>query len=99
MSSDNVHDHPRKRESFTNCVEFLLCSYAASRISRIYSVALPAVLLTVALDAVGRQLYPAPYGYPFDNFLLRGAASLLMLNEVWFVSITSFSNIPYWSIC
>ncbi len=22
-----------------------------------------------------------------------------MLNEVWFISITSFSNVPYWSIC
>ena len=30
---------------------------------------------------------------------MRGAASLLLLNEVWFVSITSFSNVPYWSIC
>jgi peptidoglycan/LPS O-acetylase OafA/YrhL len=73
-------------------------AYAASRISRVYSVALPAVFLTIALDAMGRHLFPAAYGYPFDNFLLRGAASLLMLNEVWFVSITSFSNVPYWSI-
>ena len=83
----------------TDTREKQLATYAASRISRVYSVALPAVMLTVVLDAVGRQLYPALYGYPFDNFLLRGAASLLLLNEVWFVSITSFSNVPYWSIC
>lgn len=84
----------------TDTREKTLPTYAASRISRIYSVALPAVLLTVVLDAAGRQLYPALYlGYPFDNFLVRGAASLLVLNEVWFVSITSFSNVPYWSIC
>ena len=83
----------------TDTREGRLATYAASRLSRVYSVALPAVLLTVVLDAVGRQLYPAIYGYPFDNFLLRGAASLLLLNEVWFVSITSFSNVPYWSIC
>ena len=74
-------------------------SYAASRISRIYSVALPTVFLTLALDAVGRQLYPELYDYPFDQFLVRIASSLLLLNEVWFVSITSFSNVPYWSIC
>jgi peptidoglycan/LPS O-acetylase OafA/YrhL len=73
--------------------------YAASRISRIYSVALPAVFLTVLLDGIGRQLYPALYAYPFDQFLIRIAASLLISNEVWFVSITSFSNVPYWSIC
>ena len=82
----------------TDTRERLWTTYTASRLSRVYSVALPAVLLTVVLDAAGRQLYPAPYAYPFDNFLLRSAASLLMLNEVWFVSITSFSNVPYWSI-
>ena len=74
-------------------------AFTASRISRIYSVAFPAVLLTIALDAAGRHLYPALYEYPFDNFFVRGLASIFLLNEVWFVSITSFSNVPYWSIC
>ncbi|HSV50990.1 MAG TPA: acyltransferase [Burkholderiaceae bacterium] len=83
----------------TDTREKQLVTYAASRISRVYSVALPAVFLTIALDAIGRQLHPTLYAYPFDNFLLRSMASLLLLNEVWFVSITSFSNVPYWSIC
>ena len=83
----------------TDTKENTLPSYAASRISRIYSVALPTVLLTLALDAAGRQLNPVFYGYPLDQFLLRIGSSLLMLNEVWFVSITSFSNVPYWSVC
>ena len=74
-------------------------SYAASRLARIYSVALPAVVLTVALDAAGRALAPGNYDYPWDQFPTRVVASLAMLNEVWFVSITSFSNVPYWSIC
>ena len=74
-------------------------SYAASRISRVYSVVLPTLILTIVLDAIGRQLYPELYSYPFDKFVLRGLASLLLLNEVWFVSITSFSNVPFWSIC
>ena len=74
-------------------------SFSASRLSRIYSVALPAVVLTVVLDAIGRHLYPALYDYPFDHIALRMATSLLLLNEVWFVSITPFSNVPYWSIC
>ena len=76
-----------------------LASYAASRISRVYSVVLPAVVLTIAMDSVGRNLYPALYAYPFDKFLIRGTSSLLLLNEVWFISITSFSNVPFWSIC
>lgn len=83
----------------TDTRENRLVTYAASRLSRIYSVAAPAVFLTIALDAVGRQLHPALYAYPFDQFLLRTVASLLVLNEVWFISITSFSNVPYWSIC
>lgn len=76
-----------------------LTSYAASRISRVYSVVVPAIVLTIAMDSVGRHLYPALYAYPFDKFLIRGTSSLFLLNEVWFVSITSFSNVPFWSIC
>ena len=74
-------------------------SYTASRLSRVFSVAIPAIVLTIALDAVGRQLVPSAYAYPFDWFFLRIAGSLLMVNEAWFVSITTFSNVPYWSIC
>ena len=82
----------------TDTREKQLATYAASRISRIYSVALPAVLLTVFLDGIGRKIYPMPYNYPFDAIALRATTSLLMLNEWWFLSITSFSNVPYWSI-
>lgn len=74
-------------------------SYAASRIARVFSVVVPAVILTVVLDTIGRSINTGFYSeYPFDHFLIRIAASLLMLNETWFVSITSFSNIPFWSI-
>lgn len=74
-------------------------TYTASRLSRVYSVAVPTLVLTLLLDTIGRQLLPAPYGYPYDWFAVRIFASLFMLNEVWFISITSFSNVPYWSIC
>jgi peptidoglycan/LPS O-acetylase OafA/YrhL len=74
-------------------------SYSASRLSRVYSVALPAVVLTLVLDAMGRSLAVAPYDYPWDQFVVRTGAALTMLNEVWFVSVTTFSNVPYWSIC
>jgi peptidoglycan/LPS O-acetylase OafA/YrhL len=73
--------------------------YFASRIARVFSVAVPAIALTLALDSVGRLLYPAIYDYPFDQFVVRVLGSLLMLNEVWLISITSFSNVPYWSLC
>ncbi len=80
--------------------ESQLAAYSASRISRVFSVTVPAIALTVVLDAIGRQLMPDIYsGYPFDHLLARIGASLLLLNEVWFISITSFSNVPFWSIC
>ena len=72
--------------------------FAASRLSRIYSVVLPAVALTLVLDLVGRSLRPDLYDYPFDQLPVRIAASLGMLNEAWFVSITYLSNVPYWSV-
>jgi len=80
--------------------ENTLATYSASRMARVFSVTVPAILLTVLLDSLGRRLYPEIYaGYPYDQFLPRIAGSLSMLNEFWFVSITSFSNVPYWSIC
>lgn len=72
--------------------------FAASRLSRVYSVVLPTLLLTPLLDTVGRSLMPALYQYPFDRFALRLIGSSLMFNEVWFTSITFLSNVPYWSI-
>jgi peptidoglycan/LPS O-acetylase OafA/YrhL len=74
-------------------------AYAASRLARVYSVVLPALALTLMLDAVGRTLSPTIYaGYPFDNLSLRLAVSMLMLNELWGMSVTCLSNVPYWSI-
>ena len=72
--------------------------YAAGRLARIYSVVVPTLVITLILDTVGRTLDPTLYGFPYDHFALRLIASLLMLNEVWFVSITAFSNAPYWSV-
>lgn len=72
--------------------------FAASRLARVYSVVVPALVLTLVLDHFGRQAYPELYDYPFDLLAVRLAASALMLNEVWFVSITVLSNVPYWSI-
>ncbi len=84
----------------TDTKESTLSTYAASRISRVFSVAIPAIVITLVLDAIGRGIDPEIYGgYPYDRFLARIGGSLLMTNEVWLISITSFSNVPYWSIC
>jgi peptidoglycan/LPS O-acetylase OafA/YrhL len=74
--------------------------FAISRLIRIYSVAVPALLLTVALDHWGSPCDPTIYrGFaPLHSPLLRFVISLLMVNEVW-VSVQAFSNGPFWSVC
>jgi len=76
--------------------------YWSSRLSRIYSVALPAVLLTPLLDLLGEAVAPGVYVRgvtTHDYWAVRIAASLAFVNELWLVSIMPFSNSPYWSLC
>jgi len=73
-----------------------------SRFARIYSVALPAIALTIGLDLLGERLDPQYYAEDVtthDQGLLRLLASLTFTNEIWFLAILSFSNVPYWSLC
>lgn len=84
----------------TDTKENTWTSYWASRLSRVYSVAVPAIVLTLLLDTIGRTLFPQLYlDYPYDHFFTRSLSSFVFANEVWFISITLFSNVPYWSIC
>ena len=80
----------RERESRT---------FATNRIARIYSVAIPALAVTLIADALGRQLNPALYLHtPADHAAVRLLISLGMMNEAWGLSVMAFSNGPYWSI-
>lgn len=56
-------------------------AYVSRRLSRLYSVALPAVLGTILLDFVDRRLNADIYAYPFDHLALRTASSVALLNE------------------
>jgi peptidoglycan/LPS O-acetylase OafA/YrhL len=75
--------------------------YWSSRLTRFYSLALPVVLLTPLLDSLGEAMAPQFYGdrTTHDLAWLRILTSLAFLNEVWTLSIMSFSNVPYWSLC
>lgn len=75
--------------------------YWSSRLSRFYSLAIPVVLLTPLLDLAGEAMAPQFYVGTTTHTLagLRIVSSLLYLNEIWNVSIMSFSNVPYWSLC
>ena len=75
--------------------------YWASRLSRIYSLAIPSLLLALLLDNIGETLSPEFYQdkTTHDFWYIRIISSLLFLNEIWGISIMAFSNVPYWSIC
>jgi peptidoglycan/LPS O-acetylase OafA/YrhL len=77
-------------------------SYWTSRLARVYSVALPAILLTPLLDLAGQSVSTyiyEPANTTHDLWAVRIAASLAFANEFWMVSIMPFSNSPYWSLC
>lgn len=80
--------------------EKTLKEYTASRASRLYSVALPAVILTFLLDKIGTAVSPEAYGDGYtalDYSFLRAIIGLVFINEFW-TSIQIFSNVPYWSL-
>lgn len=76
--------------------------YALSRLSRLYSVTFPALILTILLDQLGRVADPTLYDgwwYRDSQPVRRFFANLFFVNELWFDSIRPFSNGPYWSLC
>ncbi len=77
-------------------------AYALARAARIYSVALPALVATFALDAVGRTadpgLYNAGWGYVADGRLGQFLSGLFFVNRVWWAQVPQGSNLSYWSL-
>lgn len=76
--------------------------YAAARLSRIYSVALPAVVVCVAL-AIWLSVRPGFHPETLSNYsapsLWHALSSLLFLNESWLNAAVVTLNDPYWSLC
>lgn len=76
-------------------------AYFVARFSRIYSVAIPAIFLAIIADLIGtsycRECYQDIY-IALDYPVIRFLSSITFTGELWFISILSFSNIPYWSI-
>lgn len=77
-------------------------SYFLSRLTRLYSVIVPALLLTLMADAMGARFDPSVYtpGHDYGGSfpVLRTLISLLFLNQIWFLNIVPFSNGPFWSL-
>jgi peptidoglycan/LPS O-acetylase OafA/YrhL len=86
----------------TETRERSLEEYALSRLARLYSVILPAFLLTAALDHFGSAIDPALYGpklalSPAES-LLGYLLSALFLGDSWTLTVLPGFNVPFWSL-
>jgi peptidoglycan/LPS O-acetylase OafA/YrhL len=72
--------------------------YTASRLSRLWSVALPTIILTLFFDAAGRTLSPETYAGLCEPSVFDLFAAVFFLNEIWHVEGCVGTNIPYWSL-
>jgi peptidoglycan/LPS O-acetylase OafA/YrhL len=82
--------------------------YALSRASRLLSVTIPAMVLTVALDSAGSAIFPALYSDHWNDAAtlvnlnatqsIRLASTATFTNEIWSVDLWPGTNSPFWSL-
>ncbi len=76
--------------------------FTASRVSRLWSVVIPALLVTFVIDTIGVKVAPDLYiGKPWfagDHLWLRYTASLLLVHQAWGADLYPGINIPFWSL-
>jgi peptidoglycan/LPS O-acetylase OafA/YrhL len=76
-----------------------LAQFAFARLTRLWSVALPAILLACALCVAGKLLSLEFYaGLDASALLAAAARSVAFVNYVWFSDVHLPSNNPYWSV-
>lgn len=73
--------------------------YIFNRLSRLYSVVIPALILTVVLDSIAINLAPELYDQrTHESIIERLMISVLFLNQIWNLTVMPLSNGPFWSI-
>jgi peptidoglycan/LPS O-acetylase OafA/YrhL len=79
-----------------------LRTYSINRVARIYSVALPALAITLILDSVGRHLRPDLYtltwGFSDKAIWLQFLTSGTFTQRLWWQELNPGSDLPYWSL-
>lgn len=83
-----------------------LRSFAIARLARIYSVALPALILSAILLLAGTAIDPAHYAELAKRdqpnmvvpYVTQFFAALVFISESWGLHIRPFGNTPYWSL-
>lgn len=76
-------------------------TYAVARLARLYSVVIPAIVLSFVVKGVAAAIDPVVAAeYLRDDLNVSNVlASVLFLNESWGMSTTLPWNGPYWSLC
>lgn len=77
-----------------------LRAYALARLSRLYSVVLPALGLTALTVVVGKELLHLPL---YDDLVrehevVRYLATAFFLQSVWWTNLAPAENSPFWSL-
>jgi peptidoglycan/LPS O-acetylase OafA/YrhL len=72
-----------------------LKKFVVARLSRLYSVIIPALILTALLETLGRTISPA--AYPLDS-LFRYVSTGLFLQSAQGLNSSPITNGPFWSL-
>tara|TARA_B100001093_G_C26847845_1_gene1023712 strand:- start:2731 stop:3810 length:1080 start_codon:yes stop_codon:yes gene_type:complete len=74
--------------------------YAFDRLTRLWSVVLPALTIGFILDWLGQRIHPETYDLMLssNHQETKILLSALFLHETWFFSIRPGSNGPFWSL-
>jgi peptidoglycan/LPS O-acetylase OafA/YrhL len=82
--------------------ERTLEEYGLSRAARLYSVIIPAFVLTALLDSIGKaidpRLYGPEWGHGMTHPVIDYALSAVFLGESWAIRVLPGFNVPYWSL-
>jgi len=82
--------------------ERTLEEYGLSRVARLYSVIIPAFVVTAALDSIGKAIDPRLYGPEWGHSMAHPAIdyalSAVFLGESWAIRVLPGSDVPYWSL-
>jgi peptidoglycan/LPS O-acetylase OafA/YrhL len=80
-----------------------LTDYAIARISRLWSIVIPALLLTAICDYIGLQVNPNLYlnstwPYPEGSQFLHYFLSFFLVQNFWDLDLNPGINGPFWSL-
>lgn len=82
--------------------ERTLEEYGLSRVARLYSVIIPAFVLTAALDSIGKAIDPRLYGLEWGHSMAHPVIgyvlSAVFLGESWTIRVLPGFNVPYWTL-